>query len=338
MTLVNIKSSISLREYNSFKIDVIAKYFIRIETVEQLQSLSKNPIFIENKRYFLWAWSNTFFTKDFDGIIVHIDIQWINIIKETNNSTTLRVWAGQNWDEFVNLCTYNRHLYGIENLVSIPGQVWACPVQNIWAYGVEAKDTIESVEYLDMNTWHIQTLTNKQCEFWYRDSVFKQSLYGIACITHVSFTLCKKDAYTVNNQYGAITQETDSTDPKDICSAIKKIRASKLPDRHKIGTAWSFFKNPLIDEEQFLWLQKKYPDIVGHPHHNHIKVSAWRLIEQTVGKNYRIWDAATYEKHALVLVNLGNASPQDMLMLIEHIQTQVEQTFWVHLEPEVNIL
>lgn len=357
---MNIETNIDLLPYNTFHFSCIADHFVIINRIEDRQLLVKTDIFAKNKRLILWGGSNILLTQDrFPGLIIKNEIMGKEIIAEDNESVTIKVWAGENWNDFV-VRTIQQGYYGIENLVSIPGTVGAAPMQNIWAYGVEAGDYILQVEYGDLN-WQTHTLNKNDCQFWYRESIFKQALKDQTCITHVVFQLQKYDEkkYIPTMKYGAIEEKVyqllnnwqPTTDnwqpitPSLIAQAVADIRASKLPDRTQIGTAGSFFKNPIIPESQYNSLKEQFPDLVGHSTPSwisnlefYIKLSAGQLIDLSWLKGLDRGSVGTYHHHALVLIHNGWWTGADILRLCEHIQYVVYETFGVRIEAEVNII
>ena len=281
-------------------------------------------------------------TKDIEELVVHLDIKGISIDREDSNAVYITVNAGEDWHDFVLWCVSNNY-GGIENLSLIPGSVGTCPIQNIGAYGVEVKDTITKVEALEIETGKLIQFSNEDCNFGYRNSVFKNQEKGKYIITAVSFKLTKSN-HNLNSSYGAIEAELTSRDItkptlKDISDAVIAIRKSKLPDPKEIGNSGSFFKNPVITKSEFLELQKEYPKA---PSYNvsktEVKVPAGWLIEQAGFKGKRFGDYGVYEKQALVLVNYGNASGKEIYKLAQKIQETIMQKFGISLEIEVNII
>lgn len=335
---MNFKENISLKSYNTFGIDVNAKRFISIDSVYQLQQLLK----IEKDVFLISGGSNMLLTKDIEKLVVHIDIKGISIDRENHNDIYLTVNAGENWHDFVLWCV-SENYGGVENLSLIPGNVGTCPIQNIGAYGVEVKDTITKVEALEIETGKLVQFSNKDCNFGYRNSIFKNEVKGKYIITSVSFQLTKTN-HNLNSSYGAIETELASkniTKPtlKDISEAVIAIRESKLPDPKKIGNSGSFFKNPVIAKSQFLELQKEYPNIPSYiVSDTEIKVPAGWLIEQAGFKGKRYGEFGVHEKQALVLVNYGNASGAEIYQLAEKIKESIFNKFGISLEIEVNII
>ncbi|TMM28836.1 UDP-N-acetylmuramate dehydrogenase [Polaribacter aestuariivivens] len=335
---MNIQQNISLKNYNTFGISVNAKRFVSITSYYDLQQLLK----IEKNLFLISGGSNMLLTKDIEKLVVHIDIKGISIDNEDDNFVYITVNAGENWHDFVLFCIAENY-GGIENLSLIPGNVGTCPIQNIGAYGVEVKDTITKVEAIEIETGKRITFSNEQCQFGYRNSIFKNELKGKVILTAVSFKLTKKN-HQLNTSYGAIETELASkniTKPtlKNISDAVIAIRKSKLPDPKEIGNSGSFFKNPVISKEQFLELQKKHSNIPSYNvSENEIKVPAGWLVEQSGFKGKRFDDAGVHKKQALVLVNYGNASGKEIYQLAQKIQKTVLKNFGIALEIEVNVI
>ena len=335
---MDIQQNISLKKYNTFGIDVIAKRFISVDSVYQLQQLLKK----EKNIFLISGGSNMLLTKNIEELVVHIDIKGISIDRENHNDIYLTVNAGENWHEFVLWCVDNNY-GGVENLSLIPGNVGTCPIQNIGAYGVEVKDTITKVEALEIESGKIVQFSNAECNFGYRNSIFKNEVKGKYIITSVSFQLTKNN-HNLNTSYGAIETELASkgiSKPtlKDISGAVIAIRKSKLPDPKEIGNSGSFFKNPVISKKQFLELQEKYPTVPSYKvSGTEVKVPAGWLIEQAGFKGKRFGDYGVHTKQALVLVNYGNASGKEIHHLAQKIQETILQKFGITLEIEVNVI
>ena len=335
---MNIEENISLKNYNTFGIDVTAKRFICIDSVYQLQELLK----VEKDIFLISGGSNMLLTKDIEKLVVHIDIKGVSIDQENENEVFLTVNAGENWHEFVLWCVDNNY-GGLENLSLIPGNVGTCPIQNIGAYGVEVKDTITKVEALQIETGKLVQFSNEECKFGYRNSIFKNEVKGKYIITSVSFKLTKQN-HNFNTSYGAIETELTSKNIakpnlKNISDAIIAIRKSKLPDPKEIGNSGSFFKNPVITKAHFLTLQKTYPEIPSYiVSENQVKVPAGWLIEKAGFKGKRFGDFGVHKKQALVLVNYNNATGKDIYNLAETIQKEIKSKFDINLEIEVNVI
>ena len=335
---MKIQQNISLKNYNTFGISVNAKRFIAVTSVYELQQLLKT----EKELFLLSGGSNMLLTKDIEKLVVHIDIKGISIDKEDENAVYLTVNAGEDWHKFVVWCISNE-FGGIENLSLIPGNVGTCPIQNIGAYGVEVKDTITRVEGLEIETGKLVSFSNEACKFGYRNSIFKNTHKGKIILTSVGFKLTKKN-HQLNTSYGAIDAELAlnkilKPTLKNVSDAVIAIRKSKLPDPKEIGNSGSFFKNPVISKELFLEIQKENPNIPNYPiSQTQIKIPAGWLVEQSGFKGKRFGDAGVHEKQALVLVNYGNATGEEIHQLAKKIQATVFTNFKISLEIEVNVM
>ena len=333
-----IKENYNLQQLNSFGINVQAKYFSVFSNEYFLaELLEKN----KEQLLVLGGGSNILFTKNFDGLVLKNEIVGIEIVKQDEHSVYLKAGAGVGWHEFVLYCIEN-NFAGVENLSLIPGNVGASPMQNIGAYGVEVKDVFYELEAYDIKEKKSVTFSKTDCEFGYRESIFKNKYKGKFIITSVSFKLNKIPVF--NTSYGAIENELEkmgaqSLSIKAISDAVIRIRQSKLPDPKIIGNAGSFFKNPTIKNEQFNNLKNEFPLIVGYPVGEYeTKLAAGWLIEKCGWKGYRKADAGCHEKQALVLVNYGNATGEEILQLSEKIINSVKLMFNVELHREVNIV
>ena len=335
---MKIQQNISLKNYNTFGISVNAKRFIAVTSVYELQQLLKT----EKELFLLSGGSNMLLTKDIEKLVVHIDIKGISIDKEDENAVYLTVNAGEDWHKFVVWCISNEY-GGIENLSLIPGNVGTCPIQNIGAYGVEVKDTITRVEGLEVETGKLVSFSNEACKFGYRNSIFKNTHKGKIILTSVGFKLTKKN-HQLNTSYGAIDAELAlnkilKPTLKNVSDAVIAIRKSKLPDPKEIGNSGSFFKNPVVSKELFLEIQKENPNIPNYPiSQTQIKIPAGWLVEQSGFKGKRFGDAGVHEKQALVLVNYGNATGEEIHQLAKKIQATVFTDFQISLEIEVNVM
>lgn len=334
-----IKKNISLKRHNTFGIDVSTNYYAKANTVEKVlyainfASYNKVPIYI------LGGGSNILLTKNFDGVIINPAIQGITLMEDMPEDVILRAGAGVNWDTFVDYCV-ERGFGGVENLSNIPGNVGAAPIQNIGAYGVEAKDTIVKVEGIQIDSRKIVDLNSSECRFDYRDSVFKQELKGKFAVTYVWFKLSKNVILRTN--YGNLDEELSRLGErtlKTVRQAVINIRTAKLPDPNIIGNAGSFFKNPIVKISQFNLIKSKYPSVPSYPvSENFVKIPAGWLIEQCGWKGKQVGNCGVHANQALVIVNYGNATGEEILILAQSIQKSVEQTFSVKLEMEVNVL
>lgn len=340
-----VQENFSLKGYNSFGIEARAKYFAGFNTVPELKEcVEYNNSFSAHRSpsiLILGGGSNILFTKNFDGLVVKNNLQGIEIIKEEGDFVYVKAGAGENWHQFVLYCIRN-HFAGVENLSLIPGNVGASPMQNIGAYGVEIKDVFHSLEAYHLKEKKIVPFTLDDCGFGYRESVFKGKYKNEFVITGVTYRLSKTPRYNIS--YGAITQELEGMGIKElsieaISQAVINIRSSKLPDPAVIGNAGSFFKNPEITTSRFEELKMHFPLMVGYDMQNgHTKLAAGWLIEQCGWKGFRKGDAGCHSRQALVLVNYGDASGEDIFSLSEAIILSVKEKFGVSLQREVNII
>jgi UDP-N-acetylmuramate dehydrogenase len=338
---MNWKENIALKEYNSFGINAVARYFARFTDAESLAALlqsRRDPLFI------LGGGSNILLTHNIDAPVLKNEIPGIELILEDEKYLYVRVGAGESWHGFTQYCLA-RNWAGIENLSLIPGSVGAAPMQNIGAYGVELKSVFHELEAWDLEDGKVRMFTLNDCHFGYRESIFKKELKGRFIILNVTFRLNRIP--TFHTEYGAIREELDQMGVhtptiQAIAQAVIHIRSTKLPDPAQIGNAGSFFKNPTIPNTQFAALQKEFPGIVGYPNAGlypaSTKLAAAWLIEQCGWKGYRRGDAGCHARQALVLVNYGNATGKEIYDLSEEILRSVQQKFGVTLEREVNIL
>ena len=336
----SINSNYPLRDYNTFNISVNAKLFYEFKDKISLQKILKREDLKNKNILILGGGSNILFSKNYDGLILKNGILGINIISETNNHVEIEVGAGENWHEFV-LWSINNNLSGIENLALIPGLVGASPIQNIGAYGMEVKDTITNVKFIDIKSGIEKSLNNKDCNFQYRSSIFKKELKNKTIITDITFKLSKTDLNII--KYGAIKSELKSLKEKPsskaICQAVINIRSRKLPNPKELGNSGSFFKNPIISNLKLEKIKEKYPEIINYKQSKtHSKIAAGWLIEMAGWKGYREDDFGVYEKQALVLVNYGQASGNEIIELSKKIQQSVLEKFDIMIHPEVNII
>jgi UDP-N-acetylmuramate dehydrogenase len=341
---MQVHQNFSLTHYNTFGIDAYAKYFAKFHSSEELSLLLKNQKNVSSIMI-LGGGSNILFTKNFDGLILKNEMPGIEMIDEDEESVYIKVGAGINWHNFVMYCVHNNY-GGVENLSLIPGNVGASPMQNIGAYGVEIKDVFYELEAFHLKEKFIKKFIAAECEFGYRESVFKKRCKDQFAILNVTYQLKKIPVFNIS--YGAIEKELEQMNVKElsvkaISDAIIRIRTSKLPDPKVIGNAGSFFKNPVIGLHEFhelnelLQLRK-----IHFPFYkideDHYKIPAGWLIEQCGWKGYRKADAGCYEKQALVLVNYGNATGKGIYDLSEEIRISVKEKFRINLEREVNIM
>jgi UDP-N-acetylmuramate dehydrogenase len=336
---MNIQQNISLKPYNTMGIDARAKYFSAFSSPDELNELM--PVVGEQQKMVLGGGSNLLFTGDFEGWILKNEIRGLQQVKEDENHIYLKSGAGENWHALTQYCI-GRNWAGVENLSLIPGNVGAGPMQNIGAYGVEIKDVFEELEAYSLHDKKPYVFTLFDCEFGYRESVFKGKYRDQFIILNVTFRLNKKPKFKTS--YGAIEQELQRMGVQElsisaISQAVINIRSSKLPDPHKIGNTGSFFKNPSVHRSEFENLKKQFPDIVAYDNPDGtVKLAAGWLIESCGWKGYRKGDAGVHTNQALVLVNYGNASGKEIYDLSEEILQSIKAKFGVTLEREVNII
>jgi len=344
---MKLQENVSLQSLNTFGMDVYARYYFPLTNIQSLisnlQTLISNlqPLTSNLQFLILGDGSNILFTRNIDGLVLHNQLKGIEVIRSSDTHVSVKAAAGEGWHDFVEYCI--QHSYcGVENLALIPGCVGASPMQNIGAYGVEVKEVIEEVEAWHLKEGYLRTFTNQECQFGYRESVFKHALKGQFLITGVTFKLSKTPVYRL--EYGAIRQELDAMGVSElsirkVADAVIRIRQSKLPDPKKIGNAGSFFKNPEVPMEQYEALRTRFPDIPGYPQSSgRVKLAAGWLIEKAGWKGVKRGEAGVHEKQALVLVNLGHATGKEIWQLSEEILQSVQQQFDVLLEREVNIV
>lgn len=334
-----IEHNISLQPYNSFGLAVKAKLMVRVSQVGCLQNVLTDERLKKEERFILGGGSNILLTKYVDGLVIKNELGGIEVVTETSDHVLVRSGAGVVWHELVMHCIENGFA-GIENLSLIPGNVGAAPMQNIGAYGVELKDVFHSLEAVEMATGAILTFNANDCDFGYRESVFKRKLKGEYVITSVTLRLSK--CAKLNTSYGAIEEELNrlgvfSPGIKDVSRAVVNIRQSKLPDPKVLGNAGSFFKNPVVLNSKFEDLKIKYPNMPGYAAGKETKLAAGWLIEQCGWKGKVVGNTGSHAQQALVLVNYGEASGVEIFNLSEQIMRSVDDTFGVKLEREVNV-
>jgi len=337
---MQISSHRSLLPYNTFGIDVEAAHFVTVETVDDLQKALRSgirPVLI------LGGGSNLVFTKNVEGLVVRNAICGIEPVKTTGNTIWLKIGAGEIWHDVV-LQVVGKGYGGLENLSLIPGTMGAAPVQNIGAYGVELKDVFVALEAVELETGAIHHFDAAQCRFGYRDSFFKHEGKGRFCITSVTLALTRAE-HRINISYGDIQRTLEvmgAANPPgiaEISRAVVQIRSSKLPDPAKIGNCGSFFKNPEVEQVVLERIREAHPNVVSYDlPGGRVKIPAGWLIEQCGWKGKRVGHTGCYEKQALVLVNYGGATGEEVKNLAYAIIDSVWERFGVTLEPEVNIL
>ncbi len=340
---MELKKNISLKEFNTFGIDVKADIFIEISSLDEMLVFLANykKDFYNLPLLILGGGSNILFTKNFEGIVLKINTKGIDIINEDNEYIFIKAYSGEVWESFVDYCV-DKAWAGIENLALIPGNIGSCPVQNIGAYGVEVKDVIYELEAVNINSGELKVFQNKMCNFGYRNSIFKNELKNQYIIHSVVFKLNKKPVFNI--KYDAIKDELKAMDVitpniKAISKAIGAIRRRKLPDTHLLGNAGSFFKNPTVSSAFFEELKVKHPNIIGYKlSESEYKLAAAYLIEACGWKGIRVGECGVHDKQALVIVNYGNAKGKDIADLAWKIKDSVYKKFNVNIEPEVNVL
>jgi UDP-N-acetylmuramate dehydrogenase len=337
--MIRLIENADLQPHNTFGIPVRADMFYEFtESAELTDFLDRFEL--PEKTLVLGGGSNILFTKQFDGLILYPNIPGIIEVDEDRSHVYIEAGAGVEWDELV-AYTVARGLGGLENLSLIPGRVGASPVQNIGAYGAEAKDCIEHVRAVSLEKGHKVEFSKEECEFGYRSSLFKNQMKGKVVITSVLFKLDKFPQFNI--EYGDVKAEVErlgGVNGLNIRKAIVSIRESKLPDPKVLGNAGSFFKNPVVEIEKAEALRKLFPEVPLYESSDEgkLKVAAGWLIDRCGWKGKRIGDAGVHKHQALVLVNYGNATGSEILNLSELIRTSVYETFGIGLESEVNII
>jgi UDP-N-acetylmuramate dehydrogenase len=336
-----ILENINLKPYNTFGLDAFCDYFVEINSIVDFLELLKTDIYKNNSKLIIGGGSNILFTQNFNGLVLKNNLKGICIVSEDKDNVIVKVAAGEGWHEFVVWCIA-QNFCGLENLSLIPGCVGASPMQNIGAYGVEIKDVFFELEALDTVTGACRVFKKEDCEFGYRESVFKTKYKNQFFIVSVSFTLSKE--LLLNTSYGAINTELEAMkisqpSAKDVSNAVIAIRQSKLPNPKETGNAGSFFKNPEISNIKHNELKNSFTDLVSYSLPNgNFKLAAGWLIEQCGLKGYELNGAAVHSKQALVLINKNNCSGKDVLNLSDYVMKEVFDKFGVTLEREVNII
>ncbi len=332
---MKIYDNYSLLKHNTFGMDVKAKQFVEYESEEELREILQS---LHNKRYFhVGGGSNLLFMNDYDGTIIHSAIKGIEVVSEDEQYVEVRVGAGVIWDKFV-FYAINKGWYGIENLSYIPGEVGASAVQNIGAYGIEAKDFISVVEGIEFETGNKRYFNKIECEYGYRSSIFKSQFKGKYAITYVTYKLCK--VFIPHLEYGNIRTviENINPTPNEVREAVIKIRQSKLPEPTVWGNAGSFYMNPVVSLKHFEQLRQTFPDIPYYIVSNGVKIPAGWLIEKSGWKGRKVGNAGVHSQQSLVLINLGNANGEDIMTLSKMICSSVKDMFDIELHPEVNVI
>lgn len=334
------ESNKSLKPYNTFGIDVKADQFVSVQTLDDLRQVLQKTY--ASELFIIGGGSNMLLTKDLAKTVVHIALKGREIQKEDEDSVLVSAKAGENWHDFVLWCL-QKDFGGIENLSLIPGNVGTTPIQNIGAYGVELKDVFHSCEAIDVQTLETKIFSKSECQFGYRESVFKNSLKGKYIITKVVLKLTKRH-HTLHLGYGAIKTELanqgiESPTIQAVSKTVIGIRNAKLPNPKELGNSGSFFKNPIVSQQEFSVIQAKHPEIPSYTLENgDVKIPAGWLIDQAGYKGYRKDDAGVHAKQALVLVNYGCASGREILDLALEIKAKIQSKYGVTLDFEVNII
>ena len=338
---MKIEKNISLKSYNTFGINVKAKFFLEIYDETQLREILAENEFKPLPKLILGGGSNVLFTKDFDGLVLRISIPGIEIVDEDDKTVLIKAGAGEIWHKLVLFCV-RKNFGGIENLSLIPGTVGAAPMQNIGAYGQEIKDVFENLNGVYINNGKSAIFRKDECKFAYRNSIFKNELKNKFIITYVTLRLSKYPV--INASYGNVKSELDKLGSnhigiKEVSDAVIKIRQSKLPDPAEIGNAGSFFRNPEVSQEKFDNLKQKFSDIVGFKLENgRVKIPAGWLIESCGWKGKKFGNTGSYVKQSLVLVNYGGATGAEVVNLAKKIKESVLDKFGIELIEEVNII
>ena len=339
---MTIQQNVDLLPYNTFGIQASAKYFTTIKTLEDTKNLFGSEIFKNEKHFILGGGSNILLTKNFDGLVIKVELLGKEVIEEDDSTITLRVGAGENWHAFVMYCV-ERNYGGVENLSLIPGTVGAAPMQNIGAYGVEIKKNILGVEAVEKSSGDVRYFNAEDCKFGYRESIFKEEAKDQFLISSVTLKLTKKD-HQFNVSYGAIEETlkqrgVKTLSIKAISDAVIYIRSTKLPDPARIGNAGSFFKNPSIQADLMDFIKKNYPSIPSYPSTNGlVKIPAAWLIEQCGWKGKTFDSIGVHQHQALVLVNYGGGKGEKIWELAMKIKESVKEKFDITLQPEVNVI
>lgn len=337
---MQIQNNFSLKKYNTFGIEAKAKQFVAVHSVDDLKIvLQEHP---SEPKFILGGGSNMLLTQDIQALVIHVDLKGKKVLKEDADFVWVESQAGENWHEFV-LWNINQNFGGLENMSLIPGNVGTTPVQNIGAYGTEIKDTFVSCEAMNIATQQIKTFHKEECNFGYRESIFKHDVKDQFIITSVVFKLTKHN-HKINISYGDIVKELEKNSIstptlKDVSNAVIAIRQSKLPDPKELGNSGSFFKNPIISKENYEKVHALHPEM---PHYviseTEVKVPAGWLIERAGFKGKRFGDAGIHKNQALVLVNYGNATGQEILNVSKDIQATILEQFGIAIEAEVNVI
>lgn len=338
--MLQIQQNVSLKNFNTFGVEASAKYFVEINHEDELVELFMDPQWKQMELLVMGGGSNMLLINDFDGLVIHMNIRGFEH-RINHSEVYVEAGGGEVWNDLVNFCVA-REYAGLENLSLIPGSVGAAPIQNIGAYGVELQDVFHSCRAFEIATGAFKTFSKADCKFGYRESIFKSEVKGQYIITSVKFHLSLIP--NVNLRYGAIEQELvargiNTPTIKDVSQVVSHIRVSKLPDPSTIGNAGSFFKNPIITQADFEPIKAKFPDIINYPAGDgFVKLAAGWLIEQCGWKGKVVGNTGTWKNQALVLVNHGGATGQEIFNFSSQIIDSVYTKFGVTLQREVNII
>lgn len=337
-----VKLQVSLQKLNTFGLNISTKYFAQINTLQNLIEIINNPIFVNTKKLILGGGSNLLFTSNFDGLVLYNQLKGISVIQNNDNYVLIKCGSGEIWHQVV-LFALNNNWAGIENLSLIPGTAGAAPIQNIGAYGTDLSETFESLEAIDLHTGNLHTFSKRNCEFDYRNSIFKKNAKNQFFITSITLKLSK--IANINTSYGDIKQTlqqmgiTQTPTIQQVSEAVCSIRRSKLPNPEIIGNCGSFFKNPTILEAQFISLQQQFANMPYYLQPNNtVKIPAGWLIEQCGFKGKKVGNVGCHQQQALVIVNYGNATGTQIYNFAQQVQQAVLNKFEINLQPEVNII
>jgi UDP-N-acetylmuramate dehydrogenase len=339
---MTIKENVDLLPYNTFHIGAKARYFVTVTTLDEAKSVFASDLFRKNKHLILGGGSNMLLTGDFDGLVIKNELKGISIVDENQSTVTLKVGAGESWHQLVLYCV-DKNYGGIENLSLIPGTVGAAPMQNIGAYGVEIRDVIRKVEAIELETGDVHNFFQEECEFGYRESIFKQKFKNKYFISSITLSQTKVDHH-YNISYGAIAdvlkeRHQGVISVKNISESVIHIRKNKLPDPEVIGNAGSFFKNPSVESDFYQFLLGKFNSLPSFPgEHGLVKIPAAWLIEQCGWKGKTFENIGVHKHQALVLVNYGGGEGDKIWDLAMKIQASVKEKFNITLQPEVNVI
>lgn len=335
MTVMQILTDADLSAYHTFSISQTCAYLVEISSVQELISVYQNPQWQDLPKLMLGKGSNMLFTQPYQGVVVVNRLQGKQVL-ESERHWHLHIEAGEDWPSLVEW-SVEQGFAGLENLALIPGCAGSAPIQNIGAYGIELKDVCEYVDVLCLETFEIKRLTNQECQFGYRDSIFKHELYQKAIVVAIGLKLSKN--WEPNIEYGPLKSfDAQTVSAQEIFEQVCQVRMDKLPDPAVTGNAGSFFKNPVIGEHHYTALKSKYPDLVAYPTDSGVKVAAGWLIDQCGLKGTAVNGAQVHPNQALVLVNRDNATANDIVELAAVVRAQVKEKYGIELEHEVRFI